>query len=77
MLDDYNHRFGTAFRQSLYAHYKKDVAKRLAHKMPYQQLKRNQQLDLLIVVTQMLTGYDSKWINTLYVDKLLQYVDVI
>lgn len=77
MLDDYNHRFGTAFRQSLYAHYKKDVAKRLAHKMPYQQLKRNQQLDLLIVVTQMLTGYDSKWVNTLYVDKLLQYVDVI
>lgn len=25
----------------------------------------------------MLTGYDSKWVNTLYVDKLMQYVDVI
>ena len=77
ILDDYNTKFGTSFQQSTYARYKKDVAKRLAHKMPYQHLEKENQLDLLIVVTQMLTGYDSKWVNTLYVDKLLQYVDVI
>lgn len=77
ILDDYNKKFGTTFQQSTYAKYKKDVAKRLAHKMPYQHLEKDKQLDLLIVVTQMLTGYDSKWVNTLYVDKLLQYVDVI
>ena len=77
MLDDYNKKFGTTFQQSTYAKYKKDVAKRLAHKMPYQHLEKDQQLDMLIVVTQMLTGYDSKWVNTLYVDKLMQYVDVI
>lgn len=77
MLDDYNKKFGTTFQQSTYAKYKKDVAKRLAHKKPYQHLEKSQQLDMLIVVTQMLTGYDSKWVNTLYVDKLLQYVDVI
>ena len=77
MLDDYNKKFGTTFQQSTYAKYKKDVAKRLAHKMPYQRLEKGQQLDMLIVVTQMLTGYDSKWVNTLYVDKLMQYVDVI
>lgn len=77
MLDDYNTKFGTTFQQSTYAKYKKDVAKRLAHKMPYQRLEKDQQLDMLIVVTQMLTGYDSKWVNTLYVDKLMQYVDVI
>lgn len=77
ILDDYNRRFSTAFQQSTYAKYKKDVAKRLAHKMPYQNLEKDKQLDMLIVVTQMLTGYDSKWVNTLYVDKLLQYVDVI
>lgn len=77
ILDDYNRKFGTAFQQSTYAKYKKDVAKRLAHKMPYQHLEKDKQLDMLIVVTQMLTGYDSKWVNTLYVDKLLQYVDVI
>ena len=45
--------------------------------MPYQRLEKGKQLDMLIVVTQMLTGYDSKWVNTLYVDKLMQYVDVI
>lgn len=77
MLDDYNKKFGTTFQQSTYAKYKKDVAKRLAHKMPYQRLEKDQQLDMLIVVTQMLTGYDSRWVNTLYVDKLMQYVDVI
>ena len=77
ILQDYNDRFDTTFQQSTYAKYKKDVAKRLAHKMPYQHLEKDKQLDMLIVVTQMLTGYDSKWVNTLYVDKLLQYVDVI
>lgn len=77
MLDDYNKKFGTTFQQSTYAKYKKDVAKRLAHKMPYQHLDKDKQLDMLIVVTQMLTGYDSKFVNTLYVDKLMQYVDVI
>lgn len=77
ILQDYNDRFETTFQQSTYAKYKKDVAKRLAHKMPYQHLEKGKQLDMLIVVTQMLTGYDSKWVNTLYVDKLLQYVDVI
>lgn len=77
MLNDYNEKFGTFFQQSTYAKYKKDVAKRLAHKMPYQHLEKEKQIDLLIVVTQMLTGYDSKWVNTLYVDKLMQYVDVI
>lgn len=77
ILEDYNKKFDTSFQQSTYAKYKKDVAKRLAHKMPYQHLEKDKQLDMLIVVTQMLTGYDSKWVNTLYVDKLLQYVDVI
>ena len=77
MLDDYNRKYGTTFQLSTYAKYKKDVAKRLAHKAPYQHLEKSGQLDLLIVVTQMLTGYDSKWVNTLYVDKLMQYVDVI
>lgn len=77
MLDDYSKKFDITFHQSNYAKYKKDVAKRLAHKKPYQHLEKDKQLDMLIVVSQMLTGYDSKWVNTLYVDKLMQYVDVI
>lgn len=79
MLTDYNAKYGTSYKLANYAQYKKDVAKRLAHKKPYIGIENDhsQQIDLLIVVTQMLTGYDSKWINTLYVDKVMKYVDII
>lgn len=79
MLTDYNLKYKTSYQVATYGKYKKDVAKRLAHKKPYVGIESDHslQIDLLIVVTQMLTGYDSKWINTLYVDKLLKYVDVI
>ena len=79
MLDDYNQKYKTSFGLPNYGKYKKDVAKRLAHKKPYTLIEHDhsQQIDLLIVVTQMLTGYDSKWVNTLYVDKLMRYVDII
>ena len=79
MLNDYNAQFGTTFQLANYAQYKKDVAKRLAHKAPYIGIERDhsKRVDLLIVVTQMLTGYDSKWVNTLYVDKVMKYVDII
>ncbi len=79
MLGDYNQKYQTTFQLSTYGKYKKDVAKRLAHKKPYIGIEHDhdQQIDLLIVVTQMLTGYDSKWVNTLYVDKLMSYVDLI
>jgi len=79
MLTDYNDKYGTSFQLATYGKYKKDVAKRLAHKKPYIGIENDhsKQIDLLIVVTQMLTGYDSKWVNTLYVDKVMTYVDVI
>lgn len=79
MLTDYNARYGMNYKLANYAQYKKDVAKRLAHKKPYIGIENDhtKQIDLLIVVTQMLTGYDSKWINTLYVDKVMKYVDII
>lgn len=79
MLEDYNQKYQTTFQLSTYAKYKKDVAKRLAHKKPYIGIEHdhNHQIDLLIVVSQMLTGYDSKWVNTLYVDKVMKYVDII
>lgn len=79
MLEDYNRKYQTTFQLSTYAKYKKDVAKRLAHKKPYIGIEHDhtQQIDLLIVVSQMLTGYDSKWVNTLYVDKVMKYVDII
>ena len=71
MLEDYNQTYGQNFDIGRYAAFKKDVSARLAHKKPYDRVKQDQQLNLLIVVNQMLTGFDSKWINTLYLDKVL------
>ena len=77
MLTDYNNLYAMQFDMSTYSFFKKDVAARLAHKQPYERISREKQLDLLIVVNQMLTGFDSKWVNTLYLDKVLKYQDLI
>ena len=77
MLIDYNALYERQFDIGTYDAFKKDVSARLAHKKPYERIKPEQQLDLLIVVNQMLTGFDSKWINTLYLDKMLVYQNLI
>ncbi len=79
MLTDYDQQFGQSFTIPSYQKYKKDVSLRLAHKKPYLGIDRHpeMELDLLIVVDQMLTGFDSKWVNTLYLDKLMRYENII
>ncbi|MBT5230650.1 MAG: type I restriction endonuclease subunit R, partial [Methylococcales bacterium] len=79
ILTDYNAQYGQDFTLANHAQFKKDVAARLAHKNPYLRLEKTpeQQIDLLIVVQQMLTGFDSKWLNTLYMDKELKYENII
>lgn len=79
ILGDYNARYGQDFTIPSYAKFKKDLSARLAHKRPYQHIEREpeKQLDMLIVVDQMLTGFDSKWVNTLYMDKLMEYENII
>ena len=76
---DYNSRYGQDFTIPTFAKMKKDISARLAHKKPYERIEQtpNLQIDLLIVVDQMLTGFDSKWINTLYMDKILRYENII
>ena len=76
-LEDYNAMFGQTYTIPRYQAYKKDVSWRLAHKEKYRGLKKEDQLNLLIVVDQMLTGFDSKWINTLYLDKLLKFEGIV
>ena len=78
-LADYNQRYDTNFAIPTFADFKRDVAARLAHKGTYCQIELTpaKQLDLLIVVDQMLTGYDSPWLNTLYLDKVLTYESII
>ena len=79
IIEDYNKRYGTEFTIPTHALFKKDISLRLAHKSVYKHIAKTpeKQLDLLIVVDQMLTGFDSKWINTLYLDKMLQYENLV
>lgn len=79
IVTDYNERYGQDFSLPTHAKMKKDIAARLAHKKPHERIERmpEKQIDLLIVVDQMLTGFDSKWINTLYLDKILRYENII
>lgn len=79
ILTDYNMMFGQDFSIATHARFKKDLSLRLAHKEQYKRVEREpeKQLDLLIVVDQMLTGFDSKWVNTLYMDKILEYENII
>ncbi|MGN0740504.1 MAG: HsdR family type I site-specific deoxyribonuclease [Treponema sp.] len=79
ILIDYNKTYSKDFKIATYADFKTDIQMRLAHKDIYKGIenKNDQQLNLLIVVDQMLTGYDSKWINTLYMDKVMYYEGLI
>ncbi len=79
VIGDYNTRYNKFFSITTHASFKKDIAQRLAHKKPYQRIADTpkEQINLLIVVDQMLTGFDSKWINTLYLDKVLLYENII
>lgn len=79
IIEDYNARFGQDFTIPTFYLMKKDTSSRLAHKKPYERIEMTpeKQLDLLVVVNQMLTGFDSRWINTLYLDKVIEYENVI
>lgn len=79
IIQDYNERYEQDFSIPTFQKMKKDIAARLAHKKPYERIVNTpeKQIDLLIVVDQMLTGFDSKWINTLYMDKILYYENII
>lgn len=79
ILTNYNEQYGTSYDMPHYDRFKKDVAFRLAHKGPYKGIenKPDQCLDVLIVVNQMLTGFDSHWVNTLFLDKVLKNENLI
>ncbi|MDC1374806.1 HsdR family type I site-specific deoxyribonuclease [Polaribacter sp.] len=77
ILKDYNENYKQDFKLASHSQFKKDIAARLAHKAPYINITREDQINLLIVVDQMLTGFDSKWLNTLYLDKKMQYESII
>ncbi|QTL97475.1 HsdR family type I site-specific deoxyribonuclease [Iocasia frigidifontis] len=77
IIEDYNTMYGQDFSIPKQAQFKKDITLRLAHKYPYHNIDRDNQIDIVIVVDQLLTGYDSKYINTLYLDKVTEYANII
>ncbi len=76
-IKDYNQLFGTDHslksQQGFYV-YNNDISKRIKE---HPKLTRDRQIDLLLVVNMFLTGFDSKTLNTLYVDKNLRYHGLI
>lgn len=68
VIDDYNKMFGTAFSTDNFSAYYDDVNERMKKRK-----KDMEPLDLLLVVGMFLTGFDAKKLNTLYVDKNLEY----
>ena len=68
IIDDYNNMFGTSFSTENFGAYYDDVNERMKKRK-----KGMEPLDLLLVVGMFLTGFDAKKLNTLYVDKNLEY----
>jgi type I restriction enzyme R subunit len=78
VMADYNARFGTNHRVSEFDLYYQDVQKRIKDQQyPNADLPHAQKIDITIVVDMLLTGFDSKYLNTLYVDKNLKYHGLI
>ena len=76
IIAHYNERFGTNHRIEDFDLYYQDVQKRIKdQQFPNADLpkKGREKLDLTIVVDMLLTGFDSKYLNTLYVDKNLKH----
>lgn len=67
MIADYNKMYDTDFSTETWDRYFSDVSKKV----------KNAQVDILLVVKMFLTGFDSKPLNTLYVDKNMVYHDLL
>lgn len=70
IIADYNKTFSTNFSTDTFAAYHKDISDRVKG-------KKTKPLDILIVVNMFLTGFDSKPLGVLYVDKDMMYHDLL
>ena len=80
IIADYNGKFGTNHSIGEFDLYYQDVQKRIKdQQFPNSDLpkKGREKLDIVIVVDMLLTGFDSKYLNTLYVDKNLKHHGLI
>ncbi|MHB8370769.1 MAG: type I restriction endonuclease subunit R [Leptospirales bacterium] len=78
IIADYNARYGTNHRMSDFDLYYQDIQKKIKDQQyPNSDLPHDRKIDLTIVVDMLLTGFDSKYLNTLYVDKNLKHHGLI
>jgi len=78
IIADYNDQFGTNHGINEFDLYYQDVQKRIKdQQFPNQDLPHKHKIDVTIVVDMLLTGFDSKYLNTLYVDKNLKHHGLI
>jgi type I restriction enzyme R subunit len=78
ILASYNQRYGTNHSLNEFDLYYQDVQKRIKdHQWPNADYPAANKIDITIVVDMLLTGFDSKYLNTLYVDKNLKYHGLI
>ena len=78
IIKDYNTQYGTNHRINEFDLYYQDVQQRIKdQKYTNADYPHKNKIDVLIVVDMLLTGFDSKYLNTLYVDKNLKYHGLI
>ncbi len=78
IIADYNAQYDTNHSISEFDLYYQDVQQRIKdQKYTNQDYPRENKIDIVIVVDMLLTGFDSKYLNTLYVDKNLKYHGLI
>lgn len=78
IIADYNDQYGTNHRLAEFDAYYQDVQQRIKdQKYPNADYPHKHKIDITIVVDMLLTGFDSKYLNTLYVDKNLKHHGLI
>ncbi|WP_372938421.1 type I restriction endonuclease subunit R [Seonamhaeicola sp.] len=78
IIEDYNKQYGTNHRINEFDGYYQDVQQRIKfQKFSNADFPHKNKIDIIIVVDMLLTGFDSKYLNTLYVDKDLKYHGLI
>ena len=78
IIDHYNKQYGTNHTVSEFDVYYQDVQQRIKNqKYSNKDYAHKNKIDIVIVVDMLLTGFDSKYLNTLYVDKNLKHHGLI
>jgi type I restriction enzyme R subunit len=85
IIEDYARHYGTAHTVAEFDAYYQDVQQRIKNqqwplsdfKQEEREAQRKQRVDVTIVVDMLLTGFDSKYLNTLYVDKKMRFHSLI